>query len=178
MVDLLVGYGPIDNVLSGSPGFKGNHRLCLGGRNTDTLKLLSLDSLYDGRRSGIPEGPRWLAQNVIFQAASKLDLGGFTLASKYGFDDCFFVPSLTRLDPKRYEAHVPKGKYGVYTVVNGVVTHRDMYSTGGFSADCTPPQSYVVGKDANVPGGTFRLVKLLNGFRKGKYINAKFAHEV
>ena len=53
-----------------------------------------------------------------------------------------------------------------------------MYSTGGFSADCTAPQMYPVAQDANVPGGYFRLVMLTSGNHKGRYINAKFAHEV
>jgi hypothetical protein len=179
MVDLLVNYAAIDRYMSGSPGFKGNHRLPLGGRNTDTHKLLSLDPLYDGRRAGIPEGPRWIPQTTLFEGASKLELSpGVTLQSKYGYDDCFFVPSLTRLDPKLYAVRVPPGKFGVYTVNNGIITHREMYNTVGFTATCTPPQSYPVGPNANVPGGSFRLVKLTSGSRKGKYINAKFASEV
>jgi hypothetical protein len=177
-VDLLVAYGPIDDDLSGSPGFRGNHRIVLIGRNTDTRKLYDSDSLYDGRRSGIPNGPRWLPQSVIFDAASRLDLGGTSLSSRYGYDDAYYIPSLTRIDQRKYRAVVPKGKFGVYTVKNGAITHRDMYSTGGFSADCTPPQSYPVADGANVPGGTFRLVRLTSGSRSGDYINAKFAHVV
>ncbi len=178
-VDLLVAYGPIDDYLSGSPGFRGNHRLVLIGRNTDTRKLFDSDSLYDGRRAGIPMGPRWIPQSVLMAAASALDLGGGTrLSTRYGYDDAYYIPSLTRIDQRKYRAVVPKGKYGAYYVVNGVIKHRTMYSTGGFSADCTAPQSYPVADGANVPGGTFRLVKLTSGNHEGRYINAKFAHLV
>jgi hypothetical protein len=181
MVDLLLAYGPVDDFLSGSPGFRGNHRIALGGRNTDTRKLLSLDSLYDGRRSGIPLGPRWIPQSVLFEGASKLDLGGgVRLASRYGYDDCFFVPSLTRLDPKKYRAVVPPDtRFGVYRISGGMIVDRDIYRTGGFSADCTAPAKYTTAKSAtDVPQGTYSLVRLTSGSRAGKYINAKFAHEV
>ena len=178
-VDLLLGYGPIDDYLSGSPGFRGNHRGLLTGRNTDTKKVRWSDSLYDGRRAGIPEGQRWIPYSVIFAAASALDLGGgVRLSTRYGYDDAYYIPSLTHLDQHKYRAVVPKGKYGAYYVVNGVIKHRTMYSTGGFSADCTAPQLYPVADDANVPGGYFKLVKLTSGAHDGRYINAKFAHEV
>lgn len=178
-VDLLVAYGPIDDYLSGSPGFRGNHRIVLTGRNTDTRKLRSSDSLYDGRRSGIPEGQRWIPQTVIFDGASRLDLGGgVRLSSKYGYDDAYYIPSLTHLDQRTYRAVVPKGKYGAYYVPSGVIVHRTMYSTGGFSANCTAPQTYPVADDANVPGGYFKLVKLTSGNHTGRYINASWAHEV
>lgn len=186
-VDLLVAYGPIDDYLSGSPGFRGNHRFLLTGRNTDTRKLRSNDSLYDGRRSGIPEGPRWLPQSVIFDAASRLDLGGgVRLASKYGYDDAYFIPSLTRLDQKRYAVSVAKGIFGRYRLRDGVIIDRDTYSTVGFTASCTAPQLYRVANGVNVKEGTYSLVRLLTGSRgdatlgigKGWYINAKFAHVV
>ena len=71
--------------------------------------------------------------------------------------------------------HLAKGDIHIR---NGAIVHRDMYSTGGFSADCTAPQTYPVAEGANVPGGSFRLVQLTSGSRKGSFINAKFAHEV
>jgi hypothetical protein len=180
-VDLLIAYGPIDDYLSGSPGFRGNHRIVLVGRNTDTRKLFDSDSLYDGRRSGIPMGPRWIPASVIFEAASKLDLGGGTrLSSKYGYDDAYYIPSLTRLTQKKYRAVVPPDtRFGVYDISNGWIVDRDLYRTGGFSADCTPPQNYRTAPNAtDVPQGTYSLVKLTSGGRAGKYIRAKFAREV
>jgi hypothetical protein len=180
-VDILVAYGPIDDYLSGSPGFRGNHRGVIIGTNTDTRKFLWSDSLYDGRRSGIPNGPRWIPHSVIFDGASKLDLGGGTrLYSKYGSDDAFYIPSLTRLTQKKYRAVVPPDtRFGVYDISNGWIVDRDLYTTGGFSADCTAPQSYRTAPNAtDVPQGTYSLVRLTSGGRAGKYIRAKFAREV
>lgn len=173
-VDLLVGYGPIDDYRSGSPGFRGNHRIVLMGRNTTSRTLLVADPLYDGRRTGIPQGQQWLPQSVVFDAASKLRLTSTTtLQGRYGYDDAFFVPSLTRLDPKHYRASVPAGSYMQYSVSSGQITGRAAKSTGGFSADCTAPRTYYW------PGrGYYKLVRLTSGSRAGKYINAKYAREV
>jgi hypothetical protein len=174
-VDLLVGYGPIGDVKSGSPGFRGNHRIVLVGRNSDRRLLLSADPLYDGRRSGIPRGPQWLAQNILYNAASALVLDpstGRTVADGMAY----FVPSLTHTAlPKPYLAKVPAGKFMKYNVSAGIITGRRGYETGGFSAKCTPPANYPVAPNANVPGGTFKLVKLLDGSRAGWYINATYA---
>lgn len=180
-VDILVAYGPIDDYMSGSPGFRGNHREVIVGTNTDTRKFLMSDSLYDGRRSGIPLGPRWIPWSVVFDAASRLDLGGgVRLSSKYGYDDAFYVPSLTRLDQKKYRAVVPPDtRFGSYDIVNGLIVDRDLRTTGGFSADCTPPQNYRTSSNAtDVPHGTYSLVRLTSGGRAGMYIRAKFAREV
>ena len=178
-VDLLVAYGPIDDYLSGSPGFRGNHRGVILGTNTDTRKFLWSDSLYDGRRSGIPLGVRWIPWSVIFDAASKLDLGGGTrLYARYGYDDAYYIPSLTRLSQKKYRVFVPKGTFGKYDLSNGLIVDRDIYSTGGFSADCTPPQLYRTSSNAtDVPQGSYSLVKLTSGSREGMYIRSKFAKE-
>ena len=177
-VDLLVGYGPINAYKSGSPGFRGNHRIVLVGRDTDRRLLLSADPLYDGRRSGIPRGQQWIPQQVIYQAASALVLDpstGRTVADGMAY----FVPSLTRTAPPvpvvPHRATVPAGTFAKYHVVSGVILGRNFYSTGGFSADCTAPASYRVAPSANVPGGTFKLVRLTSGSRKGDYINAKHA---
>lgn len=101
-VDLLVSYGPIDDYLSGSPGFRGNHRIVLVGI-TDTSnwrRALSADSLYDGRRSGIPLGPKWIPLTVLRTAAGKLDLGGgVSINERYGYGHAYYVPSLTRTAP-------------------------------------------------------------------------------
>jgi hypothetical protein len=65
-----------------------------------------------------------------------------------------------------------------YNVSAGVITGRTAYNTSGFGAKCTAPQSYPVAPNANVPSGTFKLVKLLEGSREGWYINAKYAAPV
>jgi hypothetical protein len=180
-VDILVAYGPIDDYLSGSPGFRGNHRGAILGYNTDTRKDFWSDSLYDGRRAGIPLGPRWVPMSVIFDAASRLDLGGgVRLSSRYGYDDAYYIPSLTRLTQKKYRVVVPPDtRFGAYDISNGWIVDRDLYRTGGFSADCTAPQNYRTAPNAtDVPKGTYSLVKLTSGGRKGMYIRAKFAREV
>ena len=177
-VDLLVGYGPINTYKSGSPGFRGNHRGVLVGRDTDKRLLLWADPLYDGRRSGIPRGQQWIPQTVMYQAASALVLDpstGRTVAD----GAAYFVPSLTHTArPVPHRANVPAGKYARYHVVSGVIAGRNFYTTGGFSADCTAPVSYPVAPNANVPAGTFKLVRLLSGSHKGAYINAKYATPV
>jgi hypothetical protein len=177
-VDLLVGYGPIGDVKSGSPGFRGNHRIVLVGRNSDRRLLLSADPLYDGRRSGIPKGQQWLPQTIIYNAASALILDpstGRTVADGMAY----FIPSLTHNTiPPPQRATVPKGKFMRYNVSAGVITGRTAYNTSGFGAKCTAPQSYPVAPNANVPSGTFKLVRLLEGSREGWYINAKYAAPV
>jgi hypothetical protein len=100
-VDLLLAYGPIDDYRSGSPGFRGNHRFLLGGITDEGIdRGLSLDSLYDGRRSGIPLGPQWIPLSILRLAAGRLDLGGgTTINERYGYGKAYYIPSLTRIAP-------------------------------------------------------------------------------
>jgi len=182
-VDLLVSYGPINDAnLGGSPGFRGNHRLVLVGIRSVTgggTQVLSADPLYDGRRSGIWQGQRWISTSIMRQAAGKLDLGGgTTVDARYGPGYAYFVPSLTHTTTKKYRAVVPEGTYMRYWVSNGIIVGRSGKATGGFSADCTAPQYYPVKDGANVPGGNFRLVQLTSGSRDKQWINAKYAKEV
>lgn len=173
-IDLLVSYGPINNYKSGSPGFTGNHRIMIVGIDTGTNRLLSADPLYDGRRSGIPLGPKWIPRSIIWDAASRLDLGGgVRLYSRYGWDDAYYIPTLTRLVTKRYKAVVPAGSFMAYTVKDGRITGRTAKKTGGFSATCTAPLTYYWPNH-----GYFKLVKLTSGSREGMYINAKYAKEI
>lgn len=177
-VDLLVGYGPIDDYLSGSPGFRGNHRIVLVGYNklSSGLKLLSADPLYDGRRSNIPLGAKWIPQSVLVKAAGALRTDGVhTLNSTHGNGMAYFIPSLTRLvvDTKDYRVVVPATTFWVYSVVSGVITGRRAAKTGGFSARCTDPTQY------RWPGkGTYTLVRITSGAHAGKYIAARYAEEI
>ncbi len=100
-VDLLVSYGPIDDYRSGSPGFRGNHRVVVVGitNDEDRNRGLSSDSLYDGRRSGIPLGPQWIPLSVLRAAAGRLNLGTMTINARYGPGKAYYVPSLTRIAP-------------------------------------------------------------------------------
>ena len=64
-VVLSLSYKVINNKkpnLSGDKAFMGNHSVMfLGSRQTanGVTEVLSYDSLYDGRRTGIPKGPQW-----------------------------------------------------------------------------------------------------------------------
>jgi hypothetical protein len=103
-VDLLMRYGPIaDDGMSGSPGFRGNHRYCLSGiRTLDSgkLQLQCADSLYDGRRSGIPRGPQWIDADVIWRAAGALEMTpGNTVTELHGPGHAYFIPTTTRWNP-------------------------------------------------------------------------------
>jgi hypothetical protein len=66
VVVLSLDYGVVNEQkpqLSGDPGFNGNHSIMFGVTRTNgetgNLEVKAFDSLYDGRRSGIPNGPQW-----------------------------------------------------------------------------------------------------------------------
>jgi hypothetical protein len=74
-VVLSIDYGIVNDKkpgLSGDPGFDGNHSVMfLGSREGgDGIELKAYDSLYDGRRSGIPNGPQWWPQWLAKDAAA------------------------------------------------------------------------------------------------------------
>jgi hypothetical protein len=58
--------------LSGDPRFMGNHSVMfLGSRETSNgIEVKSWDSLYDGRRTGIPKGPQWWPLWLVRDAAA------------------------------------------------------------------------------------------------------------
>ena len=104
-VDLLVSYGPIDDVRSGSPGFRGNHRVLLVGIRGSYVgaasgDALTADPLYDGRRRGIPRGAQWIPLTVLRLAASRLRITSTqTLAQYSGSGKAYFIPSLVAYRP-------------------------------------------------------------------------------
>ena len=178
-VDLLVGYGPIGDYKDGSPGFRGNHRIVLVGRNSDKRLLLSADPLYDGRRAGIPRGP------AVDTADDHLQRGQCARARSVHGQDRSRRHGLLRPVPDAQ--HDPASAGGqhpgrqVHALQRGGGCHHRArrHTTRRASASrCTAPQPYPVAPNANVPGGTFRLVKLLEGSRKGWYVNAKYASPV
>ena len=70
--------------------------------------------------------------------------------------------------PPKFEVRI-EGNFGLYTVVNGIVTGSRVATSGGFTADCTAPRRYPW------PGHTSQtLVKLLDGpvNVRGKYVRA------
>ena len=176
-VDLLVGYGPIDDYRSGSPGFTGNHRVVLVGRNVTSTgkRLLDADPLYDGRRSGIPLGQQWLPQSVLLTAAGQLRVEGTkSLDASHGPGRAYYIPSLTRLVVLSYRAAVPASRFWRYYVTNGVITGRKAYTTGGFSGTCTDDREY----DWPEAGKRYRLVQMTGGAYRGWYIHAVYSNAV
>ena len=91
-VGLLHGYRPIAEIgLSGSPGFYGAHSSPFYG--TDGTRWLDGDPLWDGRRLGIPRGPKWIDRAVALRAAGALvlDGSGTTLRERYGAGKLYIV---------------------------------------------------------------------------------------
>lgn len=92
---ILVSYRPIANAgESGSPGFYGTHSgdlLGIRSMSDGSIQLLWTDPLRDGRRDGIPEGPKWLDASILKRAASDLilDSTGTTIIEKYGSNHAF-----------------------------------------------------------------------------------------
>ena len=89
-VGILIDYSPIAAAgLSGSPGFYGNHSVPMFGTRTlpsGAIEWLDADPLYDGRRAGIPKGPKWVSRLTLIKAAGMLvlDSGGQTVSQRYG----------------------------------------------------------------------------------------------
>lgn len=77
-VHLCIDYGTFNRLAghSGDPRFTGGHSvMVLGQRKHDGAVWWRLfDPLDDGRRAGIPKGPRWVKRRHLLQAA--LDFGG------------------------------------------------------------------------------------------------------
>lgn len=88
-LNLLIKYAAVSDAgYSGSPGFRGSHIVPLAGwRDLQPgVQFLDCDSLYDGRRAGIPMGPHWIPATVLTRAAGDLDLGdgATTVRAEYG----------------------------------------------------------------------------------------------
>jgi hypothetical protein len=75
-VVLCIAYGVVNDLTpwrSGDRRFRGGHAIYLQelgrGRTDRRRRTLSFDSLYDGRRPTIPDGPRWMRLSVLHRAA-------------------------------------------------------------------------------------------------------------
>jgi hypothetical protein len=75
-VHLCIAYGVLNDLQparSGDPNFSGGHSIYVEGlrrrRQDDRRVVLSFDSLYDGRRASIPEGPRWVLLGTLRRAS-------------------------------------------------------------------------------------------------------------
>ena len=158
-------YAPIaDSKYDAGRGFRGNHALFESIHAT-------YDPLADGRYAGCF---RWngtvYTREVIKRAAGLLDIGN---GQKPGYG--YVWAAFTKDVIPSFVARLPAGTDAFrYWVQNGVITDRKPFTTGGFSARCTPPRSYRW--PAN--GKYYSLVRLLDGSRAGWYVSAKFAKEV
>lgn len=75
-VVLCITYGVLNRLTpwrSGDPRFTGGHSIYVQERRRGPgdrrYRTLSFDSLYDGRRPGIPPGPRWVRLGMLRRAA-------------------------------------------------------------------------------------------------------------
>ena len=72
-VHLAIDYGVFNDIMArtGDPNFRGGHSIDIMGRRVrrgDVWWLL-YDSVDDGRRAGIPQGPRWVKARKVSKAA-------------------------------------------------------------------------------------------------------------
>jgi hypothetical protein len=80
LVHLCVDYGVLNRELhgqTGDPAFTGGHSVVIVGQRKQqgTVQWQLYDPLDDGRRAGIPTGPRWVARRVLLAAALALGNG-------------------------------------------------------------------------------------------------------
>lgn len=103
-VCLCISYGVLTDLnpwRSGSPTFRGGHSLYIQelrrGRRDKRIRVLSFDSLYDGRRLGrweAPEGPRWVRLDTLRRAAA-------AFSGRPGRAWALMVPHWRNATPKR-----------------------------------------------------------------------------
>ena len=177
-VDLLVGYGPINDYKSRLTGLPGKPPDRPGGPQLRQAPAAERRPAVRRPPLGIPAGQQWIPQigHVRRRQRARARPADGPHGGRRGGLLRAEPDAQHRPPPQR--ATVPDGKFGRYNVVGGVITGRTFYNTSGFGATCTAPQTYPVAPNANVPGGTFKLVRLLEGSREGWYINAKFASPV
>ncbi len=159
------GYGPIaDSKYDAGNGFRGNHAIFVPpGWGV-------MDPLADGRH---PNVYKYHAEpyptHLLEQFAGALDTGNGHL----GLGLAYVSFTADKVSPivSENSVHVPAGrKFGIFTVVNGVVTNRRIGLTpGGFSAACTKARLYPW------PGHAHQsLVTLTSGNRNGYIISSRY----
>jgi hypothetical protein len=158
-----VGYGAIaDSRYDAGRGFRGNHMMFESIHAT-------YDPLADGRAAGVFRHDGSVYDRAVMKrAAGNLVIGSSGgLPLKAGFGNVW--AGFTRDVIPDYRCQVPAGEFFAYAIKDGAVAYRRKRETGGFSASCTPPRSYVW------PGhGTVTLVRLTSGSRIGRYISANW----
>lgn len=145
----------VDRGYGGDSGFRGAHDITLHVRQTDLAPIIG-DPLVDYYYSAT-----W---DAVLDAAQAVTSTGDIFAS--------FTRDLTR--DWRASVQVSPGKtrrgyFRYYLNSDGTIrTRRFLYTSKGFTADCTPPR---------VHGGrwTRELVQLTSGTRAGYWINSAYA---
>ncbi len=145
-------------------GFRGNHAIFVGPQ------WVVMDPLADGRHPGVYKyhGEQY-PQDLLKRFAGTLDTGSGHL----GMGLCYASLTADHVSPIQSDnsVHVPAGrKFGIFTVVNGVVTSRRIGLTkGGFSAPCSGAHLY------RWPGHSAQsLVTLTGGARQGYIISSRY----
>lgn len=129
-------YKPIGRtVLDAAPGFTGGHAMF-----EDVIS--TLDSMADGRRNDVWEyDARLYPRDLILQAGASLDLGNGTTPLPGRVWAAFTLDVIPDwVVAVKPAPHTKTRSFASYTVHNGVITHRVLDHSGGFSARCTPPQ--------------------------------------
>ncbi len=167
---LQVYYGPIaDSKYDAGGGFRGNHAFFVPpGWGV-------MDSLADGRRSGIYEysGDPY-PKPLLREAAGKLIISGTTRLG-----DGYVYAAFTRDRRATWYVKIgPDRSFAVFDANDAdrtcrFIRHSTTDHDGSPRWDCTSPRTY-----RNRRGETRILVRLLEGRLKGLYVNVKYSTEV
>jgi len=152
---------------AGDLNFTGNHAVFV----PPGWKVM--DPLCDGRRAGIYKyHGEVYPRDMLRRFAGYLELSPGGPRAGLGYAWC----SLTRDNKITYKARVPEGTFTKYHVVDGIITVKRVYETGGFSAMCTAPRLYPARDGLGFANRS--LVKLTTGGREGAYISSKWSKEI
>ena len=88
-VQLAIDYGKFNDMQkrkTGDPNFRGGHSVGVMGerKKNGVVEWLMFDPLDDGRRSGIPKGPRWVKRGDLIAALKAFGTGGSVYAGVFG----------------------------------------------------------------------------------------------
>lgn len=167
-------YAPIrDSRFSGSETFGGNHAIYV------TPRLVAMDPLADGRRTGIYKyhGESY-PESLLRTFAGRLNVGGsgyqplgdgLCYAAFTRDNDANYVATIRPLAGEQYRAFT---RYLVDST--GHVTGHVNRRTGGFHAACSPPKTYL--------SATSRLslvrINQSSSSYDGWYVSSRWASEV
>lgn len=159
------GYRPIAaSKFSGQRFFHDNHGIWVPPDNR------VMDPLADGRH---PDTYKYKGEQypetLIHAFTSALELSDHSLAGPNHVEASFiYVPTIVNPPAIHYKATVTAGLIGFYEDLGaGKAKLESVHHTGGFSAACKPSRL------VKLPNGKmFHGILLLDGFRKGFYVNS------